>query len=164
MRLLVTMAAMIAITSCGTSKQAQESNKPVVSEEAAKEKGATLPAVTIVRVPVGADGKEINDQAELRTTSEQNLSTENVASTFAAANAPVQILDELDTTSSTQSFCGWRYWRRCARCGYWATYAPAYYNYGYYYNYSYTRTYTYTGYNYYQYNSSFGRGYTGYVY
>ncbi|MEI6398040.1 MAG: hypothetical protein WCO71_04645 [Pseudomonadota bacterium] len=164
MRLLVSLAAVIAITSCGTSKQAQTPNKPVVSEESAKEKGATLPAVTIVRVPVGADGKEVNDQAELRTTNEQTLSNENVASTFAAAKAPVQILDELDTTSSTQSFCGWRYWRRCARCGYWDSYAPAYYNYGYYYNYSYTRTYTYSGYNYYHYNSSFGRGYTGYAY
>ena len=89
MRLLVSLAAVIAITSCGTSKQAQTPNKPVVSEESAKEKGATLPAVTIVRVPVGADGKEVNDQAELRTTNEQTLSNENVASTFAAAKARV---------------------------------------------------------------------------
>ena len=106
----------------------------------------------------------MNDQAELRTTSEQSVTNDNISSTFEAAKAPVQILDELDTTTSTQSYCGWRYWRRCARCGYWVSYAPAYYNYGYYYNYSYAATYTRTTYNYYQYNSSFSSGYSGYAY
>ena len=164
MRLLLTLAAVLAIASCGAQNQAPKSTKPAISEASAKAKSADLPAVTIVRVPLGADGKEMNDQAELRTTNETNLNQDSVASAFVVAKAPEQVIDELDATSSTQSFCGWRYWRRCARCAYWSGYAPAYYNYGYYYNYSYTRTYVHTGYNYYQYNSSFGNGYSGYAY
>ncbi len=180
MRILVTLATVLALASCGSM---QESKKSAISEEAAIAKAAELPSVAIVRVPVGADGKEINDKAELRTTSAQNLTANTVTSAFAAAKTPEVTVDELDKTSSTESFCGWRRWRRCNSCGYgntsysynynsynnysnhnnynWSFYSPAYYNYGYYYGYNYANTYNYAGYNYYQYNSSFGSSYSG---
>ncbi len=171
MRFLVTLAAVVALASCGSMN---ESNKPAISEEAAIAKAAELPSTVLVRVPVGKDGKEIHDMADLRTVSNNSLTASSVASVFDAAKSPDVTIDELDKTSSTESTCGWRRWRRCASCGYvatrytysynWSFYQPAYYNYGYYYGYNYANTYNYAGYNYYQYNSSFGSSYSGYGY
>lgn len=172
MRLLVNLAAVLAIASCGAASKDQNTNKPTVSEESAKAKAATLPAVAIVRVPV-VDGKEDHAKADLRTTSDASLSSTNVASVFESAKAPEQVVDELDKTSSTESFCGWRPWRYNNYYSYnynynynynwnWGMYSPAYYNYGYYYNYNYSSMYNYGGYNYYQYNSSFYNSYSGY--
>lgn len=167
MRLLVTLAAVFALASCGSMN---ETKKPAISEEAAIAKAAELPATVIVRVPVGTNGKELHDMAELRTTNDAGVNSSSVAAAFSSAKSPDAVVDELDKTSSTESTCGWRRWRRCASCGYaytsynynWSFYTPAYYNYGYYYGYNYTNSYNYAGYNYYQYNSSFGSSYSGY--
>ena len=171
MRLLVNLAAVFAIASCGVMNLDQKSSKPSVSEESAIARAATLPATAIVRVPV-VDGKEVHASADLRTTNEASLSQTNIAGAFETAKSPEQTVDELDKTTSTESFCGWRRWNRCYNCGNynysynynWGMYSPTYYNYGYYYNYRYTNSYNHGGYNYYQYNSSFSNGYSGYGY
>jgi hypothetical protein len=182
MRLLVSLTAALVLASCGSPDK--EAKKPVVTEEAAKAKAAELPSTVLVRVPVDASGKEVHDKAELRTINAKTVSGDSVAASFERASAPDQVVnvDELDASSSTESFCGWRRWRRCTTCGHanqnynynvnynynnngawnWAHYAPAYYNYGYYYGYNYSNTFNQSGYNYYQYNSNFNGSYSGY--
>ena len=163
MRLIGILATAFALTACGAVNHETKSNKP--SDESAKATGATLPAVTLIRGPVvGTDRKEMNDKAEMRLSNDQNISTENVESTFASSQAPDKIVktDELDKTTSTESFCGYR-WGGYGYGGYnWGFYRPMYYNYGYYYNWNYANMYPWGGYNYYRYNSAFGYGYSGY--
>ncbi len=178
MRFMITFVSVLAVSACGAKDQGKSVTKPVITEEAAKAQSQALPAVTIVRVPVDAAGQEVHDKAEMRLASEKNLSQSNVESVFTASKAPEIFVDELDQTSSTESFCGWRLWRRrcfnnCGSFNYgynysygqnynWSFYRPTYYNYGYYYNWNYAQTYNAGGYNYYQYNSSFANGYSGF--
>ena len=181
MRFMITFVSVLAVSACGAKDQGKSAAKPVITEEAAKAQSQALPAVTIVRVPV-VSGKEVHDQAEMRLASEKDLSQATVESVFTASKAPETFVDELDQSTSTESFCGWRQWRRQCRhnCGSynysynygynysygqdynWAFYRPTYYNYGYYYNWNYAQTYNAGGYNYYQYNSSFANSYSGY--
>lgn len=141
----VILSAM-AVAACGTSKKQDKAPAnaaaPKISEEAAKAEGAKLPSVVIVKVPVGADGKELNDKAEMRLVSgTQELSQSNIATTFDAGQTPVAIGDELDNSSSTESFCGWAWGggrRYYGNAGWnWGFYRPTYLNYGYNYGYNY---------------------------
>ena len=164
MRLFGILATALALTACGAmTHESSKSNKP--SEESAKATGASLPAVTLIRVPVGADGKEMNDKAEMRLTNEQSIASESVESTFTAAKAPDKVVkvDELDKSSSTESFCGYGWGGFGGYYGYnWGFYRPMYYNYGYNYMWNYATVYPWGGYNYYRYNAGFGYGYSGY--
>ncbi len=172
MRIVATVLSVVALTACGALNNDAKTNKSNVSEEQANVQGAALPAVTIVRVPVGADGKEINDKAEMRVTNAAELSRESVESTFAVSTKAEATVDELDSTSSTASFHGWRRYKRrttvvctvnCYTNYNWAFYSPTYYYYGYYYNWDYAQTYSNCGgYNYYQYNRTVTQTYSGY--
>jgi hypothetical protein len=178
MRFVMTLVSVLALSACGAMDQGKSAAKPIVSEESAKAQSQALPAVTIVRVPVDASGKEMNEKAEMRLSSEKSLSQATVATVFSASKAPDTFVDELDKSTSTESTCGWRRWyRNCNNCGNnygygynynynynynWSFYRPTYYNYGYYYNWNYAQTYNTSNYNYYQYNSSFNNSYSGY--
>jgi hypothetical protein len=180
MRFVMTLVSVLALSACGAMDQGKSAGKPVISEESAKAQSQALPAVTIVRVPVDASGKEMNEKAEMRLSSEKSLSQATVATVFSDSKAPDTFVDELDKSTSTESTCGWRRWyRNCNNCGNnygygynygynynynynWSFYRPTYYNYGYYYNWNYAQTYNTSNYNYYQYNSSFSNSYSGY--
>ena len=109
MRMLAILASVIALSACGALNEA--SSNRAASDEAARAYSAQLPAVTIIRVPVDANGKELNDQAEMRVTNTTDISEASVASTFETSKAPETTVDELDATTSTESFG----WRRCCR-------------------------------------------------
>jgi len=163
MRLFGIFAIAFTVTACGAmNHESSKSNKP--SEESAKATGASLPAVTLIRVPV-IDGVEANDKAEMRLSNDQNISTDNVASTFASAKAPDKVvnIDELDKSSSTESFCGYGWGGFGGYYGFnWGFYRPMYYNFGYNYMWNYANMYPWGGFNYYRYNAGFGYGYSGY--
>jgi hypothetical protein len=184
--------------SCGgkDSKETTTVQAPqntAVSAEAAKAEGQKLPQIAIVRVPVDADGKEVNDAAEMRlVATNQSLSESNIATSFDKASDPQATTDELDQTSSSESYRGWVNWGVRYRARYtgwnWNNYRPTYYNRGYTYNYRYTSHYRvsqnscgvscgcvyascqssygyYNSYNYYQYGQGFNQvGYSNYGY
>ena len=112
MRLLTSIIALSALSACGSLKQADKAPVPSASEQAAIEHGKTLAPVTLIRVPVGTDGKEISEKAEMRLSSEAAISSESVAANFSSAKAPEAIVDELDKATSTESYRGYR------SCGY----------------------------------------------
>lgn len=115
----------------------------------------TLPAAAVVRVPVDAEGKEDLTKAELRLQDQpQTVADAAIVDAFDNAATPESIAkeDELDKTSSTQSWFFGRYSygynNRFNSC-----YQPSYYSYGQSYSYnSYPQTYGYGGYNYYYYS------------
>lgn len=183
MKLINTFSVLstLALVGCGThSKKNGEAVAPVQETEAAAPETAApavvLPAAALVRVPVGADGTEDLTKAELRLQDQPTTVAETeIAAAFDKA-ATIESLakeDELDKTSSTQSWFFGRY-----SGGYYNNYRfnncfqPNYYAYGnsYAYN-SYPQTYGYGGYNYYYYSrpavyasygySSYGAGFGG---
>lgn len=181
------MFSALAFAACSTSKSdaPASNNTPKISEEAAKAQSAQLPGVVIVRVPVDANGKEVNDKAEMRLVNSSDAVTQsNIAATFDAGKAPATTGDELDQTSSTESFCGWAWGAGFRRRYYgnsygwnWGYYRPTYLNYGYNYGYNYGGMYSsgcgyscggggyaggYSSSNYYYYNSGFGNSYSSY--
>lgn len=173
----VILSAM-AVASCGASKKADApaaAQSPKISEDAAKAEAAKLPGVVIVKVPVDANGKEVHDKAEMRLVDgTTTLSQTTIASTFDAAKAPAASTDELDKTSSTESFCGWAFGvgfrNRYYPSSYgwnWNFYRPTYLNYGYNYGYNYGGSYGVScgggcgGYGN-GYNGGYGNGYNGY--
>ena len=165
LRVSVILSAM-ALAACGTAKKkssdapAADATAPKISEDQAKADSANLPGVVIVKVPVDANGKEVQDKAEMRLVdSKDSLTQANIASTFDAGKAPAATGDELDQTSSTESFCGWafgsgfrnRYYGNSYSWN-WSFYRPTYLNYGYSYGYNYGGSYG-------GYGSSYGNGY-----
>lgn len=105
--MLVVLSIATACSQPSEDTAPQPTNAPLTQEEA-KATGAALPKMAIIKVPVGPDGKELNDQAEMRlVTSETKLTQANIEGTFSSAEAPQTVLDELDQTSSTESFRGW---------------------------------------------------------
>lgn len=177
--------SVVALASCGTAKKSSDApaaNAPKISEDQAKADAATLPGIVIVRVPIDANGKEVQDKAEMRLVDgKESLTESNIATTFDAGKAP-QATSELDQTSSTESFCGWafgagfrnRYYGNSYAWN-WQFYSPVYLNYGYSYGYNYGGSYGGIGYgngygngygagygssNYYYYNQGFNHGYS----
>ncbi len=165
-RVSVVLSAL-AVTACGTSKKnSDQAPAPKISEAEAKAAGAKLPGVVIVKVPVDANGKEVNDKAEMRlVSSADQLTQENIATTFEAGQAPVAIGSELDNASSTESYCGWAWGGGRRYYGYagwnWGFYRPTYLNYGYNYGYNYGGYYGVPG-GYGSYGQQGGSGNNGY--
>jgi hypothetical protein len=172
MRFLVTSLSVLALAACGTNSK-ETKPAPKVTEAAAVSESAKLPAVTLIRVPVDASGKEDHTKAEMHLVNTKDVSASNVATVFSSSPAPESFVNELDQTTSTESCRGWRpyCYGSCGGHGHyhsyynnynWSYYQPTYYYYGYNYNWNYAQSYNYGGYNYYQYNSSFSSSYSGY--
>ncbi len=163
MRLTGILISAALIASCGAKKD-DKAKAPAVSEQDALAKGKTLPAVTLIRVPVGSDGVEDKGKAEVRLTDTTSIAADSVGSVFDSANVPDKTIDELDNTSSTESFCGY-FFGGLGGYGYynWMSFMPAYYYGGYNFMWNYANAYpAMGGYNYYQYNQGFNGGYSGY--
>ena len=109
----------------------------------------------------------------MRLSNDQAISTESAAASFSSAKAPDSVINELDASTSTESFhgfisCGRSYGNSYGNGygnsygnNYWTFYRPTYYNGGYNYQWNYANSYNNGGYNYYQYNSAYGNGYSG---
>ena len=167
MRLTGILLSATMAASCGAKTGGNKGKAPAVSEQDAIAKGKTLPAVTLIRVPVGTDGKEDSGKAEIRLTDDKSIAADRVVSVFDTSKVPDKTIDELDDTSSTESFCGY-YYRRRARYGAvgyynWMSFMPVYYFGGFNYLWNYANSYPgMGGFNYYQYNQGFNGGYSGY--
>lgn len=158
------ISASMVLASCGGAKKSE----PEAQKQPQNSSEESLPAMTIVKVPVDKSGKELHDKAELRlVNSETKISKENVVDTFASAKAPAVSFDELDASTSSES-CGWLGWGPRARQNYcgqssscstctttvqtcstssccqsgtnwqWTFYRPTYLQYGYSYGYNYS--------------------------
>ena len=164
MRLTGILLSATMAASCGAKTGGNKGKAPAVSEQDAIAKGKTLPAVTLIRVPVGTDGKEDSGKAEIRLTDDKSIAADRVVSVFDTSKVPDKTIDELDDTSSTESFCGY-YYRRRARYGAvgyynWMSFMPVYYFGGFNYLWNYANSYPgMGGFNYYQYNQGFNGGY-----
>jgi hypothetical protein len=111
MRFSLVFASMLALAACGALNQDGNSGKQSVSAEEAKAFSSQLPSVAIVRVPVDANGQEMHEQAEMRTTNQTSLTNANIDAVFETSDQAVATVDELDGTSSSEAFG----WRRCCR-------------------------------------------------
>ena len=109
------LSGLALVSSCGTapttkSENAPQTNVQVAATPAASDAKPALPQLLVARVPVGADGQELNDQAEIReikVAGEQNESS--ISAVFAAGETVV--VDELDGDSSSQQWFGYGYGR-----------------------------------------------------
>lgn len=163
------LSALTALTSCGTDQSSKNDKNaapvaPAPTVTTASDAGqANLPALLVAKVPVGADGQELNDQAETREAAAvASMSDASVAAAF-ESGAKVGI-DELDADSSVQQHYGnhhggrgW-YWNspwypgKALGRGLWWGRNPYVYYGGYSYPYYYGSYYNYNGCNYYYYN------------
>lgn|GEM_PF-6309137 len=101
------------VTACSgaTDKSEQapapQSQQPTAEEAAMAKEYANLPASVVIRVPVDANGNEVSDQAEMRTSvASAEVSNNNTEALFTSAQPArtVSNADELDSDSSTQSW------------------------------------------------------------
>lgn len=162
---LVCFAAAGVFAACGT--QTKESKAPAAAPsqnaapaEATSATKADLPAILIAKVPVDANGQEVDAQVETRSVMAQaDVSNGDVAAAQFAQGSSVQVADELDKDTSSQQW-GW-FWgtpwypgKLLGRGTWWGR--NPYYSYGSYsYGYNYINTYNYGGCNYYTYRNSY---------
>ena len=170
-KIVAALALAGAVVACGNDTQ-KESKKENVNVESAKEV-ATPAAVSefiIVKVPVDAEGNELNDSFETKAFSSDSFdSATNTESAFAAA-ANVDVANELDQDSSSEQWrhnsSSYYYWntpwypgKALGRGLWWGRNPYSSYG-GYRYNYNHYRNYNYNNCNYYVYrNSGYGYGY-----
>jgi len=116
------LSALAALSSCGADqakneKETVSQQAPVASSVATAEATATaeLPLMLVAKVPVGADGQELNDLAETREVGSIDAMSESaLAAAFDGGNKVV--VDELDSDTSVEQFH-----RRGGRGWYWNT-------------------------------------------
>jgi hypothetical protein len=156
------IAAIGLIAACGTQEQhkdvapvAQTQTTAVAAEDKAT---SSLPRYLVVRVPLDASGNEILESAESREVASKDgsIDSADIAHTAFESGKSVKVADELDASSSTESWGSYWYWNthsyygRGVNRGVWwgrNPYVNYYYGYGSYYN-----TYRYTYGTYYTYN------------
>ena len=163
-KIVVAIALTGAVVACGNDTQ-KETKKENVNVESAKE--VTTPAAVseflIVKVPVDAQGNELNDSFETKATSADSFdSMTNTETAFEAADQ-VNVANELDQDSSSEQWhnnSSQYYWNspwypgKALGRGLWWGRNP-YSNYGgFRYNYNHYRNYYSNGCNYYVYRSS----------
>lgn len=193
MRNILTLGTLVILASCGSEKKEKSSEqvRVTLTEQEAQKVASDLPQSVIIRVPVKADGTEDNTKVELRTLNieAKSLSKDSVASNFEKAESPKSVVNELDSTTSQESFFGWgcytcfgRGYGYGAGFGYrsyvapaygygygfgggWNAYSPTYFAGGYNWGYSYAGGFygAGLGYNYYAYGRGYGYGW-GYGY
>jgi hypothetical protein len=159
------------LSSCGQITKDEPGNqkhgtqKPVTTVVAPQ----GLPQGAVIAVPVNAQGEEQPDQAQLKLlpAASQDLSDAAIAGAFAQGHAPDQEVNELDQTTSTESFHGWGRYRSYGRhygynngygygpfnrgCHHYRFFQPIYYYAGTPYNWQYQSAYSGSGMNYYYY-------------
>lgn len=162
MQRILAFGLVSLMAACGGQKDESEKKPQVtLTEQEAQKIADTLPQQAIIRVPIGADGKEDNSQVEMRlsdmTTDKVNQA--NINTVYEQAKLPEKIVNETDRSTSQASNRGWG----CYSCrsgygyGYAASYRPVIsYSYGSYAWPSYRPIYFGGGYA--NYGSSYGYG------
>jgi hypothetical protein len=165
MRIL--LVSLVILTSCGRNTSTPT---PVAPQSAANQKPANIanaaegqPRYLLVRVPLDSSGKEMTDAAESRSVSDVGTMTSGSSAQAAFdLGKSVTVGDELDKTSSTESWGWYNPWypgKLLGRGSWWGRNPYLYYN-NYYYGYNYGNSYNYgnqgcgysrCGFNYYSY-------------
>ena len=106
-----TVAAICGLSACGVQQKEKNDTNP--NAQATQQAPAGLPEGAIIAVPVDAQGKEIPAQAQLKLlpTVPSDSSGASLSQAFAQGKEPDQMINELDQSSSTQSFYGWHNYR-----------------------------------------------------
>ena len=157
-----------SLTACGVNDKKQDNpenrknDRPAaVSAEAAKSELDSAPEYLIVKVPVDANGFELNESFETKEISESGSfgSAEATASSF-DAGADANVVNELDTDTSSQQWLSGRgawYWNtpwypgKLLGRGLWWGRNPYRWYGGYQYGYNHYQNHNYGGCNYYVY-------------
>lgn len=164
--ILASLALAAAMIGCGDEKSETTKNSAPVDTVQAEAVAETVPEFFIVKVPVDAEGNELNDKFETKefAGADAFASAESTESAFAAGNA-VEVANELDQDSSTQQFHGRRsawYWNtpwypgKLLGRGLWWGRNPYRTSFGFNYGYGHYRNYNYGGCNYYVYRRGYG--------
>jgi hypothetical protein len=99
------------VAACADDKKQESHQAAPTSEDKVLEKEfKALPKGVIIAVPLDAEGNELTDRAEMRTTHADNVDAD-IEQSFNTATAPKSVVgqgDELDEDSSTQSWLNWR--------------------------------------------------------
>ena len=109
-RALVNALVMISLTT-GCGKGSDHSTEPAAHQGYPVESG--LPEAAVIAVPLDENGQELAQEADLRLIpkSRENLAGEAIQSAYVNGKRPDRILDEMDMTTSTESFQGWSNYR-----------------------------------------------------
>lgn len=109
--------ALAVLASCG---QTESNTQPIQvqgkSDSETKQKttlAAGQPRFLMVKVPVDASGNEIISSAESKEVADGEISTAEAAqAAFASSKSSVTVADELDRSTSTESWGRSWYWNR----------------------------------------------------
>ncbi len=107
---MATLGALISLSGCGKTSAPEDNTR----DNQASKIAATLPEGAMIAVPVGADGKELIGQAQMRLLPKagQPIDADSMASAFSKGREPDRLADELDQSSSTESYRGWQNYRQ----------------------------------------------------
>ena len=113
---MLPVLALSVFSGCGLKQAEADNDRPEKNNVTA----AGLPDGAIIAVPVDASGQEIADQADLRIipSADDQLQGQAISEAYEAGRRPNRVLDEIDETSSTESFNGWGNYRRIGQPGY----------------------------------------------
>jgi hypothetical protein len=119
LKILTTVGVSAMLASCGQLSQAnQPVNKPVKSK-ATQLPPQGLPQGAIIAVPVNEQGEEQPDQAQMRILTSVSdstaLSDQAIAAAFSKGQSPDRELNELDQSTSSESYRGWTRYRSYGR-------------------------------------------------
>jgi hypothetical protein len=127
---LITSIVMISLsTACGT--KSDESKDTAANQNTPAELG--LPEAAVIAVPVDRNGQELPGQADLRIlpNGQESLAGQAIQAAYETGRQPDYVMDEMDDTTSTESFQGWGNYRRIGQPGYgygYNQYQPIYYH------------------------------------
>lgn len=126
---MLPVLALCFFSACG--QQHAEVEDGQTSQTSIAESG--LPDGAVIAVPLDANGQELPEQADLRIvpTAQEQLQGQAISSAYEAGRRPSRVLDEMDQTSSTESFNGWGNYRRIGQPGFgygYNQFQPTYYH------------------------------------
>ena len=127
---IATALVLIVLPSCGNKTESDHQNE---RQETKAPIESGLPDAAVIAVPVNQNNQEMADRAELRVipSSAENLSGEQIMTAYETGHRPDRIIDEMDATSSSESFQGWGNYRHIGQPGFgyvgFNQYQPIYY-------------------------------------
>lgn len=127
---IATALVLVALPSCGNKTDPDHHND---RHETKTNVDSGLPDAAVIAVPVDQNNQEIADRAELRVipNSPENLSGEQIMTAYQNGRRPDRLIDEMDATSSSESFQGWGNYRHIGQPGFghgsFNQYQPIYY-------------------------------------
>jgi hypothetical protein len=123
--------ALVALPSCG-NKTDSDYHHERPETKAPVESG--LPDAAVIAVPLDQNNQEMTNRAELRVipNSPESLSGEQIMTAYENGRRPDRMIDEMDATSSSESFQGWGNYRHVGQPGFgyggFNQYQPIYYH------------------------------------